>query len=72
VYRFDASNNKSDVTQGNGCYSNLIELSVILDEVLERDLFGNRNTIDFAIALNRNLPALHRDTESSHVAQVNR
>jgi hypothetical protein len=63
----DASNNKSDVTHD----SNLsLELSVTLDETLERDLLGNRNTIDSAIILHGNLPALHRYMPS-HVAQVN-
>jgi hypothetical protein len=68
----DASNNKSDVMHAKGCHSNLnFELSVTLDEALERDLFGKENTTDFAIALHGNLPALHRDMEGSHVAQVN-
>jgi hypothetical protein len=59
--KYDASNNKYDVTHAKGCYSNLnIKLSGILDEPLEKDLFGDGNTIDSAIALHGNLPALHR------------
>ena len=70
--KYDASNNKYDVTHAKGCYSNLnIELSGILDEALEKDLFGDGNTIDSVIALHGNLPALHRVMEGSHVAQVN-
>jgi hypothetical protein len=35
----DASNYKSDVMHAKGCHSNLnLELSVTLDEALERDL----------------------------------
>jgi hypothetical protein len=68
----DASNNKSDVMHAKGCHSNSnFELSATLHEALERGLFGKGNTTDFAIALHGNEPALHRDMEGSHVAQVN-